>query len=136
MIESLKDHPCEYLFGEALLIAPVIEEDKAEWEVYLPEGKWRDFWTHAEFSGARKMKVNVPLDRVPVYQREGSIVALNLDETFSLCGDVGNSTEEYRNLALRIYPGNGCEFNLVRDQGERVDFIRVHVDDKSKMSPR
>ena len=130
---NANDHPFEYLFGEALLAAPVVEEDKTEWEVYLPEGNWRDFWTHAEYSGARKMKLNVPLDRIPVFQREGSIVVLNLDETFNLCSDVGNSTEEYRNLALRIFPGNGCEFNLVRDQGDRIDPIRVRVDDTSKM---
>ena len=37
----------EYMFGSSLLVAPVVEENKKTWDVYLPENKggWYDFWT-------------------------------------------------------------------------------------------
>ena len=126
---GVRNYPQEYLFGEALLAAPVVEEGKEEWQVYLPAGKWRDFWTQAELQGPQVLEVGVPRDRIPVYQREGSIVALNLDESFELFSDVGNRTEAYQNLGLRIFPGEGCEFSLVRGQGEVLDPVVVQRGD-------
>jgi alpha-glucosidase (family GH31 glycosyl hydrolase) len=126
---SVKSYPFEYLFGEALLAAPVVEEGKDDWLVYLPAGKWRDFWTQVELRGPQVLTVNVPRDCIPVYQREGSIVALNLGESFELSSDVGNQTEVYQNLALHVFPGEGCQFDLVRNQGERLDRITVLRED-------
>lgn len=34
----------EYLFGDSLLVAPMTLEDGTERRVYLPAGKWHDFW--------------------------------------------------------------------------------------------
>ena len=34
----------EYLFGDSLLVAPMTIEDGVERRVYLPEGKWHEFW--------------------------------------------------------------------------------------------
>jgi len=34
----------EYLFGDSLLVAPMTIEDGTERRVYLPAGKWHDFW--------------------------------------------------------------------------------------------
>ena len=43
----------EYMFGDALLVAPVLREGVSEREVYLPGGEWRDFYTGARLPGAR-----------------------------------------------------------------------------------
>ncbi|MHC1740520.1 MAG: TIM-barrel domain-containing protein [Anaerolineaceae bacterium] len=122
---ELRKFPFEYMFGDALLVAPVVEEGKENLEVRLPAGKWRDFWTHEEIIGPQTMAVQVPRDGIPVYQREGSIVALNLNDRFIVKSDVGNMTEEYQNLSLRIFPGQGCQVDLVRAQGEQLDHIAV-----------
>ncbi len=121
----------EYLFGDALLVAPVADEGKEEIEVHLPAGKWRDFWTDREYEGGQSIHLNVPLDSIAVFQREGSIVALNLDDKFELGSDVGNDPEEYRNLSLRIFPGAGCSCDLVRNQGDNIGHIEVKVDDST-----
>ncbi len=71
-----RKYPHEYLFGEALLVAPVTEEGVTTWPVYLPEGQWRDFWTGQMLDGPAEIEVVVPLDRIPVYQKKGSLVAL------------------------------------------------------------
>ena len=78
------------------------------------------------------MTVEVPLDTIPVYQREGTIVALNLGSDFELGSDVGNDTETYCNLELRIFPGSGCSLDLVRQQGARLDRVSVNCNEQAK----
>ena len=41
----------EYLWGDDLLVAPVTREGATHWPVYLPEGRWHDFWTHEVYEG-------------------------------------------------------------------------------------
>ena len=99
----------QYFFGDALLVAPVVNEGVTDWSVYLPEGEWRDLWTGQILQGNAELKVNVPLDRIPVYQKRGSLLALNLDTSGELGSPVGNSTKEYQELTLRIIPGDYFE---------------------------
>lgn len=120
-----REYPCEYFFGDALLVAPVVEEGKDSVEVYLPAGQWRDFWTQAVMEGGRSFRVEVPRNRVPVYQREGSILAFNTNENFELCSDVGNQTDCYQNLSLRVFPGQGCSLDFVREQGDSIQTVVV-----------
>ena len=37
----------EFLWGDDLLVAPVTREGATAWPVYLPAGRWHDFWTGA-----------------------------------------------------------------------------------------
>jgi alpha-glucosidase len=61
----------QYLFGQDLLIAPVIKPNQKEWKVYFPD----DFWVHI-WSGKRYKKgwnlVNAPLGEPPVFYKFGS----------------------------------------------------------------
>lgn len=101
-----RKYATQYFFGEALLVAPVVEEGVNELTLYLPEGEWRDFWTGKIYQGPIEMKVTVPFDRIPVYQKKGSILPLNLDHSGELCSAVGNSTTEYNDLTLQIFAGD------------------------------
>ncbi len=58
----------EYMFGEDMLVCPVTS-DVEEMDVWLPTGEWRDFHTGEAVSGGRVLRVKVPLDRIPVYER-------------------------------------------------------------------
>ncbi|HEX5997428.1 MAG TPA: TIM-barrel domain-containing protein [Jiangellales bacterium] len=60
-------YPLQYLLGDDLLVAPVVEPGAEQWEVYLPEGEWVDAWTGEGFGGARVVTVPAPLDRIPVF---------------------------------------------------------------------
>ena len=69
----------EYYFGSQFLVAPVMNsEDKRD--VYLPEGRWVDFFTGERFEGGRWLKgVECPLERMPLYVKEGAEIALYPD---------------------------------------------------------
>ena len=64
----------EFMIGEALLAAPVVRAGERGREVYLPAGLWYDFWTGAPQRGGDLLRVDAPLDRLPLYVRGGSIV--------------------------------------------------------------
>jgi alpha-D-xyloside xylohydrolase len=65
----------QFMMGEGLLIAPVTAEEPKR-SVYLPEGDWYDFWTGAVHSGKSRINITVPLDRIPVYVKSGTLLPL------------------------------------------------------------
>ena len=69
----------EYYFGSEFLVAPVMNsEDKRD--IYLPEGRWVDFFTGERFEGGRWLKgVECPLERMPLYVKEGAEISLYPD---------------------------------------------------------
>lgn len=61
----------EYLLGPALLVVPVMNPEGRAL-VYLPEGEWRDWWTGALHDGPKHIRLEVPIERTPLYQRAGT----------------------------------------------------------------
>jgi alpha-D-xyloside xylohydrolase len=69
----------QYMFGPDLLVAPVTEAGVSERSVYLPEGIWRDAWTGERVEGGRDMTCPAPVERIPVFIRDGAGVAQVFD---------------------------------------------------------
>ncbi len=64
----------QYYFGDAFLVAPIMN-DAGVRDVYLPSGKWIDFWTGDVVEGARWLKnIKMPLEHMPVYVKFGAQV--------------------------------------------------------------
>ena len=66
----------QYLLGDALLVAPVLEAGRRARSVYLPPGGWFEWASGAPFSGERNVEVAAPLGRVPLFVRAGSVLPL------------------------------------------------------------
>ncbi len=94
LVADYSDDPATYsvddelLVGDGLLIAPMTAGQDGR-PVYLPAGKWMDFYTGQPHEGGRA--VDFPAGRMPILVREGTILPLaepveRLDETtrFSL----------------------------------------------------
>jgi alpha-glucosidase len=64
----------EFMVGDALLAAPVLAAGGRGREVYLPAGRWYDFWTAKPVEGGRLFWVDAPLERVPLFVRGGSVI--------------------------------------------------------------
>jgi alpha-D-xyloside xylohydrolase len=65
----------QWMLGDALLVAPVFSPDDRR-RAYLPAGTWTDWWTGDPTDGPRWLDLDVPLDRVPIWIREGHAVPL------------------------------------------------------------
>lgn len=62
----------EFLLGPDLLVCPITEPGVRETEVYLPAGtRWTDPVTGDVHEGGRAIRVAAPLERIPLFIREG-----------------------------------------------------------------
>lgn len=63
----------QYMFGEKLMVCPVLEEGMTERSVYLPElknnEKWIDTYTLKEYNGGQSISVKTPLNMIPVFSK-------------------------------------------------------------------
>lgn len=73
--------PDAYGFGPSLWVAPVLDEAASARPVHLPGGRWIDFWTAERVEGGRTVIADAPLDRIPAWVREGSILVTYPAET-------------------------------------------------------
>jgi alpha-glucosidase len=64
----------QFMVGSALLAAPVLRANERARDVYLPAGRWYDFWSGAALDGGDLRRVDAPLDQLPLFVRGGSIV--------------------------------------------------------------
>jgi len=59
----------QFMLGEEILVAPVLEEHLTEREVYFPKGSWVD--PHGkEWVGPGRFKVAAPLEELPYFKRK------------------------------------------------------------------
>ena len=61
----------QYLYGKDMLVAPVHQEGKNQWEVYLPEDEWVHLWSGKEYRGGT-VTLDAPIGQPPVFYRKDS----------------------------------------------------------------
>lgn len=101
-----------FLFGDAILIAPVTQslEREAVKRVRLPKGAWYDAFTLERHGGGSEVTVPLSLDRFPLFYREGAIIPV----------DAGAGTE-----GLMLFPGpTPTTFTVFSDDGETEAYRR------------
>ncbi|WP_353814664.1 glycoside hydrolase family 31 protein [Agromyces zhanjiangensis] len=62
-------HPLQWFLGRDLFVSPVLSEGQVRHEAALPPGEWVDAWTGDEVAGDALVRVEVPIDRIPVFVR-------------------------------------------------------------------
>jgi alpha-D-xyloside xylohydrolase len=65
----------QYMLGPSLLVAPVTKSGGCV-EVYLPKGGWYDIWTGERLQGPASINYQAPLNQLPIFGREGTILPL------------------------------------------------------------
>ncbi|MBO4885471.1 MAG: glycoside hydrolase family 31 protein [Clostridia bacterium] len=62
----------EYMLGDALLVAPVLD-DVDERDIYLPKGEWQNIFTGETFAGGQTLKrVKFPIEAIAVFRLKDS----------------------------------------------------------------
>ncbi|MGA4622768.1 alpha-glucosidase [Citrobacter meridianamericanus] len=61
----------QYLLGQDLLVAPVHEQGRTDWTLYLPEDSWVNVWTGETYQGG-EITVDAPIGKPPVFYRAKS----------------------------------------------------------------
>ncbi len=106
----------QYLFGPALLVCPVYEYRSRSRKVYLPAGNgWYDLYSGTYFPGGTQVEADAPLERIPVFAKEGSIVPLGPDIQFT-----GEKPPDP--VLLFVYTGRNAIFTLYEDEGTNYGY--------------
>lgn len=118
----------QYMFGREIMVCPVVSpmyylpngvetESPKTREVYLPSGcDWYDFYTEKRYSGGRFITADAPIDKIPLFVKEGSIIPT---AKFAL------STEEQSpELNLNIYSRGEAAYTLYEDSFDGYGFER------------
>jgi alpha-glucosidase/alpha-D-xyloside xylohydrolase len=113
----------QFLWGRDLLVSPVVEKGATIRRLYLPQGKWFDFWTEQAVDGGREIDRQVDLETMPLHVRAGAILPMDPVRQYV-------DEEVADPLQLTIYPGANGAFELYDDDGEsfahkRGEFTRL-----------
>lgn len=107
----------QFMLGRDILVAPVYQPHASCRKVYLPEGEWIDFHTGERVRGGRCVLADAPLERIPVFYREGAIVPYG--RAMNFVGEIPQALE-----VVDIYPSAAVperRFELYVDDGETTD---------------
>lgn len=110
----------QYMFGRNILVAPIVNEGQTVKEVYLPDGEWIDFFHNALTAGGGTKSYYCSTDSIPVYIRNGSIIPMNMNNSYELGGTIGNDVDDYTNLTFRIYPSGNSNYTLKHSDGSTL----------------
>ncbi len=128
--EKVKDKNDEFMLGDRILVAPVVEQGAREKLVYLPEGVWYDYWTGERIEGKRSFVREAPLDVCPVYVKAGAVIP-----KYPVRMHVGEDKDDL--LILEAYPGEGAYTHYQDNgtdfayrQGEYNEYRLTNVDGK------
>ena len=117
----------QYLFGDSIMVCPVTEpmyydkdskpiDKEKKRRVYLPAGAdWYDFWTDRFYNGGQWIDVDAPIDRIPLFIREGSIIPMTgaLTDTSQL---------KTAPVKLHIYARDTASGKIYEDSGDGYSY--------------
>lgn len=116
-IRPIPGYLYQYLLGEELLVAPVYGQGQTTRTVFLPGGAhWMDYWTGKVYAGEATIQVEAPVERMPVFVRQGAIIPMR-----KYARSIETGTNDV--LELHVYPGANGQFVLVEDDGRSNDYL-------------
>ncbi len=106
---TVQDIGDEYLFGPALLVAPVCEYGARQRRLYFPEaeGGWYCYYSGTHHTGGQWETVPAPYERIPLYVRAGAILP-----------------EGDNDLCIKVFRGADGDFTLYEDDGEGKQYLQ------------
>lgn len=127
----------EFLLGDAILVAPLLEENQTAREVYLPEGEWYVFFTGKCYHGYQTISTTADM-KFPVFIRGGYAVPLHADGMDSLGNPVSQNLNSKLILLVAGAAGKStfttnksvltCEWKneKVRVEGTGAETVQIH----------
>ncbi|WP_019156997.1 glycoside hydrolase family 31 protein [Robertmurraya massiliosenegalensis] len=115
----------DFLLGESMLVASVVEKGQTERAVYLPkyEGGWYNFHTSEWYEGGQTVIVPAPLEYNPLLIKGGSMIPINdADSSFE------NKEKDERGFLLFPHKETGtASFKLYEDDGISANYQENHT---------
>lgn len=132
---NVNDISDQYMFGPAIMVAPVYEYGARNRMMYFPENSgWYDLSTGDYIEGGCSKMVDAPYERIPLFVRAGSILPVGPEMQYA-------DEKSAELITLFVYAGADGEFSLYEDEGdnynyEKNEFATIpfsYNDDKSEL---
>lgn len=115
----------QFLFGPSLLVAPVYKNTAMDAEgndirdgIYLPEGKWYDYFTGESYEGNRLLNnFDAPLWKIPLFAKAGAIIPFTLPNN-----NPAGIDATFR--GYEVWPGGESAFDEYDDDGTTQDYLQ------------
>lgn len=123
----------QYLFGNEIMVCPVLAPMYYEKgsrplagvpkkrRVYLPGGSgWYDYWTDVWFEGGQWIDAQAPIERIPLFVREGSILPVAEINSAGNCSgaNILSVQEACEQRNIMVYSGADGDFSFYEDAGD------------------
>ena len=101
----------EFIFGNQILVCPILEPNAVGRRMYIPRGEWYNYWTNEFTAGGREVWVDTKFDEIPVFVKAGAIIPKYPVQQY-----VGEL--EFDELTLDLYYKNGKEKSVVYEDAQ------------------
>ena len=115
----------EFIYGNQILVCPILEPNALGRRMYLPKGNWYNFWTNEFVEGKKELWVATDYDQIPIFIKEGAIIP-----KYPIQQYVGQI--EAPDLSLDVYYKFGKEKSVVyEDAHDGYDYNKGRFSYKS-----
>lgn len=109
----------DFMFGDSLLVANVVEKGAKTRRVYLPAGEtFYDFYTREAYEGGQTVELPVDLGSIPLFIRENALIPMCSHPLTNLM------TQKAEGITLLCCADKDGEFTLYEDDGESLDYLK------------
>ena len=107
----------DFMFGDSLLVANVVEKGAKTRKVYLPAGEtFYDFYTRMPYEGGQTIEFPVDLGSIPLFIRSNAIVPMASNQMYNLMN------ETVTGITLLCAADKDNSFTLYEDDGVTMDY--------------
>src|SRR5579863_7761271 len=108
-----------WLFGEYLVVSPVVKQDQTQKRLYLPAGIWTDWSSGKVYLGGRSITLGLDdknWSDIPLFIRQGAIIPTQPTEDY-----VGE--RPLTTVQVEVFPDSTrTDFNYYDDDGKTYDY--------------
>ncbi|MFN8671648.1 MAG: glycoside hydrolase family 31 protein [Candidatus Sericytochromatia bacterium] len=130
--EKTYNYPYQFYFGNNILVA-LNKPNQDYLKVYLPEGKWVDFYTNKVYDGENEIIVECGWKKLPFFIKYNTIIPMIESKNYS-------SIEHFEKININCYLENNSvseAFLLYEDDGltynyKNKDFLEIKIIAKKK----
>ncbi len=111
------DEGVDFMLGDSLLVANVVDKGAKTRKVYLPAGEtFYDFYTRIPYQGGQTVELPVDLGSIPLFVREGAILPMAANQMHNMMN------ETVTGISLLCAAGKDASFTLYEDDGVSMDY--------------
>ena len=117
----------DFMFGDSLLVANVVEKGAKTRKVYLPKGDtFYDFYTREAYEGGQTIEIPVSISSIPLFIKSGAVIPMAANHMTNL------ATEQATGICILCAADKDGQFDLYEDDGRTMDYerggyLRTHI---------